>query len=224
MRASNGGQGEFVLKVAPGCHRLEILAEIPTVFPHRATDIDAELRDLEDERVLARDRADTPDARFDVCFGEAKVIAMKFAGASGAVTVMASDAVWAISPSIPAHWGARARAAFAGALLKRRIPDPKGTPVFEALGVQGATSVPVELLPGTCYVVSMGLIRGEAHGMRLTARVGPRAPRDEVLEHTDGASVVFCTESEHRAIIDIETRGASAWWALSVWAMGQGSP
>ena len=200
------------------------MAEVPTTLPRRATDVDAELREVETERMIARDRADTPDARFDVCFGEPTVVALRYQGASGAVMVSVSDGVWPIAPSIPGRWGARARAGLAGSMLRRHVPAPRSEPVATSLGIQGFTSVPVELVPGTCYLASVALIRGDVRGLRLTARVGDRAPHDEVVEHAESASVAFCADEAGSALLDVETRGNAPWWALAVWAMGPAAP
>ena len=69
MRASPAGDGTFVLQLGDGCHRVVVLAEIPTAVPRRATDIDAEARDPLSDRMLVRDRGEAPDARLEFLFG-----------------------------------------------------------------------------------------------------------------------------------------------------------
>lgn len=220
MHASAQGEGIFVLKLAEGCHRIEVMAEVPSTVPRKATDIDAEVREAEAGRVLARDRADAPDSRLDLCLGETTVVEVSFIGAAGAVGVTASDARWPIASSVPTRWGARARGGFAAALRKRRSPDPADLPIFESLGVQGITTIPMTVEPGRCYLAAVSILRGESRGIRLTASLGDRTSRDEAVERPEGAAIAFCSESERVARIDIEMRGTSPWWALAVWAMG----
>ena len=50
----------------------------PRVVPRRATDLDAEAHVQEGSRLLARDRADVPDARLDFCLGEQTVVDIGF--------------------------------------------------------------------------------------------------------------------------------------------------
>jgi hypothetical protein len=213
------GSGELSLRIAEGCHRIEILAEVPQVVPRRATDVDAEARDSETGRPLARDRADAPDARMDFCVGEPTTVDVPFVGAAGAVTVMVSDARWPIPKMVPTYWGARARGGLAMALRRRGAPNPREQAIFESIGVQGETAVPIEVEPGRCYLAAMGLLRGEARGMRLSAELSGRMLRDESADRSEGAAVAFCSETETSAVMRVDARGNSPWWVLLVWPM-----
>lgn len=224
IRASDAGTGEFSLRVGDGCHRVEVMADVPATFPHRATDVDAEAHERDTGRVLARDRADIPDARLDFCVGEPTFVDVPFAGASGAVRVTLSDARWPLSQHLPARFGARARAGFASALMRRNAQAPREDPIAETLGVNGLTEVPIEVEPGRCYLAAMALIRGDARAMRLSARVGDRAPHDDVIDKPESASIAFCAEVETSVLLDVDARGNSAWWALAVWPMGSATP
>jgi hypothetical protein len=219
MKASILGTGELSLRLAEGCHRLELLAEVPQVVPRRATDVDAEVRESETGRPLARDRADSADARLEFCLGEATSVDVQFLGAAGPVMVMASDARWPVPRLIPAHWGARARGGLAMALRRRGAPSPREQAIFETLGVQGETSVPVEVEPGRCYLAAVSVIRGDVRGLRLSADIGGRMLRDEAFDRGDGAAVTFCSEAERSALMRVEARGNSPWWVLVVWPM-----
>ena len=223
-RASASGAGQLELRLAEGCHRLEVMAKVPDVSPRRVTDVDAELREPEEDRVLARDRAEAADARLETCVGEATRVELTYAGASGPVEVTVSDASWPLAEGIPVHWGARARGGFAGALRRRRTPEPREQPVFESVGVQGATMVPIAIEPGACYLASVALIRGDSRGFRLAADVGGRSPHDEVVDRPEAAAIAFCSESETSARLEVETRGSAPWWALVVWQLGAARP
>ncbi|MEP7122927.1 MAG: hypothetical protein ABJE95_18515 [Byssovorax sp.] len=222
-RAGVSGVGRIQLKLAEGCHRLDLMAEVPAVVPRRATDLDAEAHVQEGGRLLARDRADVPDARLDFCLGEQTVVDVAFAGASGAAPVTVSDALWTTPSTVPVRWGPRARAGFAGALLKRHAPAPTSDALFETIGIQGVTSVPVAVTPGQCYLASVALIRGDARAIRMAATVGGRVPHDEALERPEGAAIAFCAGVSRSAVIDVDVRGNGPWWALSIWGMGAAS-
>jgi hypothetical protein len=222
-RASPAGLGRVTLKLGEGCHRLDLMAEVPSAVPRRATDLDAEAHVQEGGRLLARDRADVPDARLDFCLGELTLVDVAFAGASGASPVTVSDAVWTTPKSLSARWGPRARAGFAGAMRKRHAPAPVDDALFEAVGIQGITQVPIAVTPGQCYLAAVGLIRGDARAIRLSATLGDRAPHDEALERPEGAAIAFCAGTSRSAVIDVDVRGNGPWWALSVWGMGAAS-
>jgi hypothetical protein len=222
-RANPAGVGRIALKLGEGCHRLDLMAEVPSAVPRRATDLDAEAHVQEGGRLLARDRADVPDARLDFCLGEQTTVDVAFAGASGASPVTVSDALFATPKTVSARWGPRARAGFAGALNKRHAPAPVDDALFETIGIQGVTQVPLSVTPGQCYLASVALIRGDARAIRLAATVGDRAPHDEALERPEGAAIAFCAGTARSAVIDVDVRGNGPWWALSVWGMGAAS-
>lgn len=219
MKASILGTGELSLRLAEGCHRLELLAEVPQVIPRRATDVDAEARESETGRPLARDRADSADARLEFCLGEATAVDVQFLGAAGPVMVMASDARWPVPKMVPSHWGPRARGGLSMALRRRGAPSPREQAIFETLGVQGETSVPLEVEPGRCYLAAVSVLRGDVRGLRLSAGIGGRVLRDEAPDRGDGAAVTFCSEAERSALMRVEARGNSPWWVLVVWPM-----
>lgn len=218
MRASQEGTGEFTLRLPEGCHRIELMAEVPTVLPRRATDVDAEARDADTGRPLDRDRGDAADARLFACVGETTTVEVPYMGASGPVRVVLSDAIWPIPQAAPASYGARARAGFAAALLRRHAPVPVGPPIAESVGVSGDTLVPVALEPGRCYFAAASVLRGDARVLRLGVEIGDRALRDDG-PRSDSVGVAFCAEAEERAALRVAARGASAWWALAVWPM-----
>ncbi|NUO52002.1 MAG: hypothetical protein HOV80_24390 [Polyangiaceae bacterium] len=69
MKAGQGGNGELAMRLPPGCHRLDVMADASAsesgVVP--PIDVDVELRGVAENDVLARDRGETPDARVEAC-------------------------------------------------------------------------------------------------------------------------------------------------------------
>jgi hypothetical protein len=223
MVASPEGAGEFLLRMESGCHRVDLMAEVPSFLPRRATDLDAEARIGEDGRVLARDRGEAADARLDFCIGETTRVAIPYGGAAGPVMVVAADASWPIPTAVPVHWGSRPRAGFAMALRRRHAPEPPSPPIAESLGSGGSTMIPVAVEPGRCYLAGVAIARGEPRGLRITAAVGDRYAKDEVAERGDGAALAFCAENEDTARIEVEARGDAIWWTFALWPLG-GAP
>jgi hypothetical protein len=220
VHAGANGAGQLVLKLPEGCHTLDLLAEVPTTVPRRATDLDAEVRDSQSGRILARDRADVPDARLDFCLGDATSVDVSFIGASGPELVVVSDAHWAMPLWIPTRHGSRARAGFASALFRRHAPAPPDAAMFETIGASGVTSFGVEVEPGQCYVASVALVRGDARALRLAVDIGERGSRDEAGERGESAALAFCAEEESSAHFEIDARGNTPFWALAVWPVG----
>ncbi|MDP9001718.1 MAG: hypothetical protein M3O46_16585, partial [Myxococcota bacterium] len=82
------GHGEQTLP--PGCHTLALFARDPrATHPTRRgkLDLDAEMRDS-DERVLARDRTDAPDAQLATCVGESTHVGVVFVGSPPTAPVL----------------------------------------------------------------------------------------------------------------------------------------
>ncbi|WP_437605940.1 hypothetical protein WMF20_33395 [Sorangium sp. So ce834] len=219
MRASTVGTGQFSVKLAEGCHRLDLMAEVPSATVRRATDLDAEAREAGTGRLLDRDRSDAPDARLDFCLGGSGVVEVPFLGAAGPVKVVLSDAQWPMPPHVPGYFGARARGNLAAVLKRRHAPAPRAQAIAEAVGAQGDTLVPVEVEPGRCYFAAAALARGEMRALRISVELGDRAARDDAGEGGEGAGVAFCSEIEESAALRVSARGGSPVWVLAVWPM-----
>lgn len=211
------GTGREVLHLDEGCHRVELFSD---PAGRRRVDLDAELRDAATERLLARDRADSPDARLDLCLGDRAALDLAYAGAAGPVPVLVSDAAFAIPSGIPTRWGARARAGIAAALRRRAMPEVRQSPDREMLGVGGVTTIPVEVEPGACYVAAVGVTRGEARVLTLSVRAAERTRFDSNGGLLDGTAVAFCATDTTQATLEVEARGGSVAWVLSTWRVG----
>lgn len=220
--ASAEGLGQTPLRLTEGCHRVTVMAAVPSSFPHSITDVDAEAHD-EDGRVLARDRSETPDARLDFCLGDTARINIMYGGAAGVVPVIVSDAVWPIATAIPNHWGSRVRGGFAQAFRRRNAPPPSAGPVAEALGSSGATMIPLALEPGHCYFAAVGTLRGEARSIRISSTIGDRYLRDDVIDRPEGVGLAFCSEAETSARLEVDARGTNAFWVFALFPYGEGS-
>lgn len=214
MRASGQGAGNEGLNLVPGCHRLDLMAE---VSGGATIDVDADLHDVEQERLLSRDRGAAPDARLEVCVGAETRAGLSYVGAPSGARVVVVDAVWPLPRGVSPRWGARARGGFAAAMRRAGAPEVMSPPAAESLGGQGVTWVPVEVSPGACYVAAVALVRGEAAGLGLSAMVDDLGVRDIVAERAEGAALAFCSERATTARLRVQAQGQHPWWALGLW-------
>lgn len=227
VAASDQGTGRLLLTLREGCHRLELLGGAgpatapPTEGSRRAAfDVDAELREASTDRILARDRSDTADARLETCVAAPTAAVLLFAGAPPGGRVGVVDGTWAIPEGVPTRWGSKARATIARALNYRRVRGPLGSPVAELLGVSGSTTTALELTPASCYVAVAAAARGEARPLALTVRTAEGAAHDTSGVAGEGTAVAFCTGGARRATAQVDARGSALAWVLSVWKTG----
>ena len=221
MLAGKSGTGEFLLKVSAGCHRFDLVAEVPA---QHGVDLDAELRDNDTGAVLAQDRGETPDARVDACLAKPTEVSVRFVGAPPGGRVFVSDALFKLPEWVPDHWGARTTSTLVSLVRRRNVPAPKERPSNETLGVQGATVIAVDVEPDRCYLAAVALVRGISHGVRLVSFASARASTEESPPANDGASTVFCSEDRDVARLSIDIPGSSVWWVLEVWPLGGALP
>ena len=217
LRPDFHGSGLELLELAEGCHVIELFAEAAELGP---IDLDAEARDVVTERVLARDRSESADARLELCVGTPSAVKLVFAGAQGAVEVLMSDALYPLANGLPSTWGPRARAGMAAALRRRQVRDLPHAPEASWLGIAGPTRVPVELTPGSCYLAVAAAARGDLRYMTLAAHVDGRTALDSNAGWVDGTTVGFCAEKRGRAALEVDARGLGVAWVLSLWKVG----
>jgi hypothetical protein len=218
LSAQAEGHGQQALPLREGCHRIELLAEAG--HGGLVPDVDAELRDLRTGAVLVRDRSDTPDARLELCTAEPAVLTLSFRGAPARARVVALLARWPLPPALPALWGGRARAAMAFALVRRGIAPPRSAPLLAFTGLAGATTLRAEIAPGACYLLLLGVARGEARSLTVSGLLDGQPLRDEGGAGKDGLALSFCSQRASSVPLAVETRGGSLVWGAALWRLG----
>ena len=220
------GSGSAKIALSEGCHRLEIFArDLSTgkaAGGHVRVDLDAELRDEVDDRLLSRDRSDAPDAYLETCVGEATRTNIAFAGSLPAAPVLVTHASWPIPDRLPLVWGSEARARMASVMLGRNVPSPKRDAVFLAEGGSGTTPFPIEVEPGGCYLAVAAVTEGNARGIGVRVLVGARDSTDDRGASDNAGVVAFCAEDRKRAVIEIDARGTSLAWGIAVFRVRSG--
>jgi len=230
-RAGADGKGEGRLVLEAGCHRVELFApetfgsELRLARPVRHAggsfgrrmrlDLDATLRD-EDGLILAHDHTSAPDARIDVCVGEATTTSVLFEGAPPGSPVLSTHASSPLPDHLPTTWGRGTRARMAAALLPRHVGVLERDAVFLAQGASGITPVPVPVEPGACYLAVAALERGHAHGLGLRVVMGARESVDERGTNDESSAAAFCSGDRDHVRIEVEARSTGVSWGLAV--------
>jgi len=219
QRAGADGTGEVLVRLTPGCHRLEVLAaEGPQTRRGRKHDVDAELRD-DDDVLLARDRSEAEAAHLEACVAEETSGTIAFTGAPSGVPMLVVAARWALPGTLPREFGPDGEARMARALRSRSVPLPPGRPVQVVHGAAGSAMVPVPVEPGGCYTALATVVHGHARSIGLRTRVGAREFFDQRAGSDEAALTSFCVQGATNAQVDVEARGSGVVWAVAVYRM-----
>ena len=224
-RAADDGSGAGEIELDPGCHRLELFGTDPrTANASRKfrLDIDAELRDADEDVLLARDRTEAPDAHLETCVGGTTLGGVVFAGAMPGGSVIVTHASWAIPEHLPLLWGSGPKAKMAAALIARSVMPPREEPIFVAQGSAGLTPIVVSVEPGACYLVVVGVAHGNPRGLGVRAVVGSVEASDDRGVNDDSGAVAFCARDHDHARLEVDARGSSIAWGLGLYRMQTG--
>jgi hypothetical protein len=222
LHSGYAGTGGSILRLHEGCHRLAILAPPTPLGAARGVDLDVDLVWPRTGTIAASDHGSSADATVQVCVGRPNVIALHYSGASPRSEITVLHARWSPPGGLPRHWSHELRALVSGALLRQGHRGPLGTPVHQAMGVGGQTALPIELVPGRCYVVTAVVFRGEPAGLLLNVDVGGRVHRNHGGPGGRSTALGVCSGPYDRALAKISARGGSLAWFAAVWDTGPG--
>ncbi|MEP7051906.1 MAG: hypothetical protein ABJB12_16190 [Pseudomonadota bacterium] len=220
LLAGADGSGGMPITLDPGCHELTLLAEsAPTTTPP-AIDLDLELVEPNSGAPVALDRADNADAALSYCTGEPLLLELRFVGATARLPLTLTRAHWALPSGLRRAWGGAARGRFAQLARGLHLPLPS-PPLYDALGVQGTTSVPFQTEPDACYTALLIPVRGEAARLSLTALA--HAPGEAARGAADagGTGLSFCAHGARRATLEVGGEGSNLAWLLAIWETGR---
>ncbi len=221
LRAAVDGTGAGEETLDAGCHTLRLfpLDLRPAHPPGRGkVDLDAEVRGTLDDRLLARDRSDAPDAELSVCVGESTRTDLLFVGSPPGAPVLVAHYAWPLPDHLPSLWGDEVRARMAKVLLARHVVSLPRDPFFLAQGGSGTSPVPFDVQPGGCYVAMVAGTQGTARALGLRVTVAAQEAFDDRGIEGAGAAVAFCAGTHQRATALVEAHGAPPLgWALSVY-------
>jgi hypothetical protein len=215
------GRGSEQTALEAGCHTLVLFApESSSTEPRHKDrlDLDAEMRDTSDDRLMARDQTDAPDARIGACVGEAMRVSINFVGATPDARVVVTHAFRHLPEHLPTVWGSEVRARMAQTLLSRHVVSLPSEASVLAQGASGSLALPLSLEPGACYVAVAALADQATGGIGLRVRVAARESVDARTADQVGAAVAFCAGTHERGLAEVDARGAPLFgWALAVY-------
>lgn len=214
LTSDGAGRGTLPLRLDPGCHRLDVLAEGDA---SGGTDVDARLVDLHGDEPLPEDVSESGQASLSVCVGRAERLSLVYTGTPGRSDVMVTVASWPLPESLPEAWGPLARARLAGALGRELLGSLQGGPIQTSLGVQGVTRLPLEVEPGACYAVAVAALRGAGTSFALGVRTDAVHRENHTREDTGGVALSFCAEGATAGNVEVHAGGFGVAWVLGVW-------
>lgn len=222
--AEGVGRGEEMLR--PGCHALRFFANDARAgqsYRRGKLDLDAELRDQSDGRLLARDHSDAPDAQLQLCVGETTQAGLLFAGSPANAPVIESHVWWPVPQALPPVWGTSAQAKMAAVLLAHHVHSLPERALALAQGGSGLTPVPLSIEPGGCYLAVVAVVQGDARGIGLRVHVGARDSSDNRGIEESSAVSGFCAGDQSVALATVEARGAPLLgWGLALFKLDAG--
>ncbi len=218
------GAGQEILD--PGCHTLQLFALDPRAsMPSRRgkLDLDAEMRDEADDRILARDHSDAPDAQLEACVGDATHVEVAFAGSPPSAPVLVAHFAWQLPDHLPTLWGGEGRGRMAHVLLARHVASLPRAPVMLAQGGSGVTPIPLSIEPGGCYLGLTTRTKEAARAIGLRIHVGSNDAFDDRGIDGDGAAVAFCAGGRSHALAEVEARGTQMLgWGFALFRLQSG--
>lgn len=218
------GSGALQIELDPGCHKIELFGVDPrSAGKNGRLDVDAELRNADDDTVLARDRSEAPDAHLEACVGGDTLGEIYFAGTMPHSDMAMTRAVWAIPEHLPRAFGRDPRARMAAALHAHHAPPLADDPIDLAQGPAGVTPVALQVEPGACYLAVAAISHGTPRGVGLRAIAGGQVASDDRGLNDDSGVVAFCAKSDRSAQIVVDARGTSLSWLLAVYRVALGT-
>ncbi len=221
--ARDDGSGGAILPLKAGCHELTLLDTTPALLGVPPVDLDLELVDEEGGPPLAVDRAEDADATGSICLGTPSNVELRFVGATPNAHLLLTHARWALPSGVPTSWGPEARAKLAR-LARSWHFSAKKTPIYQSLGVQGTTQLPLQVEPDACYTVLLAPLRGEVQSLSLSAIARAAGEPARGTADVAGSAVSFCAHGASVATLEVDGRGTSLAWILAAWETGRSAP
>lgn len=221
VQSDAAGAGETLLRLAPGCHRLDVLGVPAPSGSLRPVDIDAELSAIDRSSEAVSDMSENADASLVSCVGEAVPMRLRYAGSLPSTPVALLHARWDLPANVPVGWGPTARARMTAALGVQHVHTLRSAPVYTSLGVTGVTALPFQVEPGSCYIVGVAALRGTALGLGVTASFANDYAQNHGGSAGNGTHVAFCAPVDEPALLEVEARGIGLVWLLAAWQTGK---
>lgn len=216
LRADETARVSLDLTLSEGCHRFAGLG-LTTARREQSLDIDLVLYRDSPRTLLREDQSENPDASTSLCVAQDTSVIVDLVGAPPGEPIALLQARFPLPEGLPLRWGPAARERLAEALWDQGFAGVPQAPIYESMGVTGMTTLPLQVEPNTCYVVTAGVLRGlvKAFQLRLLTP-GAQASATASNDRTS-AALAFCSGMEPKASLQIEAFGASLAWLAAVW-------
>lgn len=210
---SSGGEGEISITFVPGCYRMRLMGTDSTWPTH----LGAELRWPRGDGPPSFDRSETSDVELRACVVRETVGNLRFVGATPGASLVGIQARWDLPGHLRGHWGAEGAAALALALHEQQSGYLDMVPVFDALGTGKSTVLGVEVLPGTCYVAAVALLKAPTGPIAIAAQVDATGKQNVSAAEGNGTAVAFCSTASRSALLEVQSQSSEAAWLLALW-------
>ena len=220
-RSAGNGNRQIFEAFEAGCHQIDVLGGFVDDNANALYDLDAEVRWADTGQSLGSDRKNNADGVVRFCIGKAGILQVRFAGALPGAVVTILHSAWPFPPGLPTYWGSNVRARMAEVLWQHQMIHLSTPPLVQSLGTHGRTQLPVQTVPGTCYLAALTVVAGHQRRVTLSVATGPEQPTDSVTGEQPGAALTFCTQEEEQVVVDIKASGTGQIWMLAAWPVGR---
>jgi hypothetical protein len=205
------------------CHRLSALGLAPT-GRDSPRDLDLFLRGEALFELRREDQSENSDAEISVCLAAPAPVSVGVLGLGTSDTAVLQHATFPMPLGLPAHWGPLVRSRFAEAFFRRHSSGTSRGPVYEALGVAGRTTLPLNLELRTCYVAGLSVLQGNPKALLLEATPSDRDGAADSTGDAEALVVAFCTGDDGFARLRVEAVGLSVAWVAALWRVEREAP
>lgn len=217
LQSGAAGTVSRQLRLAKGCHRIDLLSNSPTAA---SIDLDAELYVKGADHPVEQDSGGSGDATLMHCSGRESDVRLEVNGGPPQSEIVLLQASWPLFEGVPMHWGPRVRAQLSRAARDSglsQLPAKLREPVHGSMGVRGRTIVHVPLEADACYWVLVAPFQGRSDQLALHARFGPQQSSNQSVERGRGTALSLCASGEESARIEVRASGTGMAWLLGMW-------
>jgi hypothetical protein len=223
IRAEGNDIPTVRLSLVEGCHRLSALGLQPS-GRDSPRDLDLFLRGEALVDLRREDQSENSDAEISVCLAAPAPVMLGVLGLGTTDPAVLQHARFPMPLGLPAHWGPLVRSRLAEAFFRRHSSGAPRGPVYEALGVAGRTTLPLNLELRTCYAAGLSVLQGNPKALLLEATPTDRDAAADATGEAEAVVVAFCTGDDAFARLRVEAVGLSVAWVAAVWRVEREAP
>lgn len=207
--------GETLVGFDPGCHELQLLADVDweTI---EDTAGGMELVWDDDDEIASHEPLHTRSPTLRICTSRPRTGRLRFPALPPSISGVLSRARYDWPGGIPSHWTASVRARVAEALLQRQVKSLVAAPVRSWMGGGTSLELKVPVSPHACYVAVVAATTPVAGNIGLDVTSGLRVAADSSLDDS-AVSAAFCQDAHDSVTLNIDARDSGTTWILGLW-------